>query len=277
MTPLHFAAKYGHLKIVEMLIQSGADKNCMAKSCRTPLHLASIEGRFETAKILLQNKVDINCMDSDFKTPLHYSVEKRHLEFVEMLLLNEANVNCQSRTKLTPLLFASRYGFTEIVKLLIQNKANVNITDSDNDTSLHLACEYGHKKVVENILLAKNIHLTLKNRDGKTALEIAKEKNDINMYRMVYERMVELFSLKKNQNENVEEYQEIKSLIFDKFEGDFSQKVCVVCYDPRNGTFVLLPCGHAKTCETCSDRLVKESKHCPMCRSIVTKYQKIFD
>ena len=96
---------------------------------------------------------------------------------------------------------------------------------------------------------------------------------------MVYERMVELHSSKENQTENVEENQELKKLIFDKFESDYSpgQKNCAICYDPRNGTFVLQPCGHAKTCETCSDRIVKEYKHCPMCRSIVTKYQKIFD
>ena len=96
---------------------------------------------------------------------------------------------------------------------------------------------------------------------------------------MIYERIVELLSSKEKEDENIDEYQDLKRLIFDKFESDYSpgQKNCVVCYDPRNGTFVMLPCGHAKTCETCSDRIVKESKHCPMCRSIVTKYQKIFD
>ena len=95
---------------------------------------------------------------------------------------------------------------------------------------------------------------------------------------MIYETMIETISTKENKNENIEE-QEIKTIIRSRFESDFLpfQKKCVVCYDTRTETFVLLPCGHAKTCEICSDRLVKESKNCPMCRSIVTKYQKIFD
>ena len=121
--------------------------------------------------------------------------------------------------------------------------------------------------------------MTLKNKDGKTPLEIAKEKNQKRIYRMIYEKMVSTLSTSENQITNVEEHREIKRMIFDNFETDYSpdQKNCVVCYEPRKGTFVLQPCGHAKTCETCSLKIVEESKICPLCRSYVSKYQKIFD
>ena len=96
---------------------------------------------------------------------------------------------------------------------------------------------------------------------------------------MIYEKMVSSLSTSNNQIENVEEQREIKRLILDNLEIGHSpeQKNCIVCYDPRNGTFVLQPCGHAKTCETCSLKIVEESKICPMCRSHVSKYQKIYD
>ena len=181
-------------------------------------------------------------------------------------------------SRITPLHSASKNGYSEIAKLLILSGADVNCTNSRNETSLHLASEYASIEVAK-ILLEHNICLTQKNRDGKTALEIAKDKNQKKIYRMIYEKMVSALSTSENKIEDVEEHQEIKRMIFNKFEYEYSpeQKNCVVCYDPRNGTFVLQPCGHAKTCETCSLKIVEESKICPMCRCHVDKYQKIFD
>ena len=91
--------------------------------------------------------------------------------------------------------------------------------------------------------------------------------------------MISALSTTENLTHNVEEHREIKRMISHNFEFEYSpeQKNCIVCYEPRNGTFVLQPCGHAKTCETCSLKIVEESKICPMCRSHVSKYQKIFD
>ena len=166
--------------------------------------------------------------------------------------------------------------FVEIAELLILSGANVNCTNSIKNTPLHLACLYGHFEVTK-ILLQNDVSMTKKNITGKTALDIAKDKNHKKIYRMIYEKMVSTLSTSENQIENVEEHREIKRMIFDKLEYSPEQKNCVVCYDPRNGTFVLQPCGHAKTCETCSLKIVNESKICPMCRGHVTKYQKIFD
>ena len=154
----------------------------------------------------------------------------------------------------------------------------MNCTNFKNNTPLHYACENGHLEITK-ILLKNSICLTQKNKDGKTALQIAKDKNQKKIYRMIYEKMVNTLSTSETQIENVEEHREIKRMIFDKFEFEYSpeQKNCIVCYESRNGTFVLQPCGHAKTCETCSLKIVNESKICPMCRSHVSKYQKIFD
>ena len=77
-------------------------------------------------------------------------------------------------------------------------------------------------------------------------------------------------------------HEKMKGIISDTFDESFSSnqekaKNCVVCYDQRKGTFALLPCGHAKTCETCCVKIVEETKSCPLCRGNVSKYQKIFD
>ena len=51
---------------------------------------------------------------------------------------------------------------------------------------------------------------------------------------------------------------------------------CVICFEPRNGIFALLPCYHANSCEKCSKKLVNDSDRCPICRVNVKQYQKIF-
>jgi len=62
-------------------------------------------------------------------------------------------------------------------------------------------------------------------------------------------------------------------------ETDSSQdlKTCVVCMDnPADIAFI--PCGHKKTCQKCSDVVMKtQKKQCPICRKNITNAIKIFD
>ena len=83
------------------------------------------------------------------------------------------------------------------------NGANVNCTTSENQTPLHLACQYGHLEI-SKILLENNACLTLKNKAGKMALEIAKEKKHKRIYRIIYEKMISALSTSENQISNVD-------------------------------------------------------------------------
>ena len=59
----------------------------------------------------------------------------------------------------------------------------------------------------------------------------------------------------------------------------FTLDECVICTTPREEIISLLPCGHAKTCEVCSLKLIALSgtnSMCPICRSIITDYKKIY-
>ena len=52
---------------------------------------------------------------------------------------------------------------------------------------------------------------------------------------------------------------------------------CVICYEPRNGLFVLLPCGHTSLCEFCCLQIsTKDHSKCPSCRKAITSFKKIF-
>ena len=55
-TPLHLAARFGHVRVVEWLIENGADVNALAYHNFTPLHLTESP---KVAKILLEANTDL--------------------------------------------------------------------------------------------------------------------------------------------------------------------------------------------------------------------------
>ncbi len=54
-SPLHWASKGGHLKIVEMLISRGARVHTTNMGDDTPLHLAAAHGHRDIANIVKKN------------------------------------------------------------------------------------------------------------------------------------------------------------------------------------------------------------------------------
>jgi uncharacterized protein len=101
-TPLMFAAAFGSLEAMNLLISSGADAKAVSEAGVTALHWCTGDVRK-----------------------------------VRLLLDQGADVNKASRLGRTPLLVAAgTYGTLEAVKLLLQKGAEVNVVDSGGFTPL---------------------------------------------------------------------------------------------------------------------------------------------
>jgi len=59
-TPLHFSSRYGHLSVVEYLVNQKADINAKDKNDWTPLHYAVYNGHLSVVEYLVNHKADIN-------------------------------------------------------------------------------------------------------------------------------------------------------------------------------------------------------------------------
>ncbi|XP_038607034.1 ankyrin repeat and SOCS box protein 3 isoform X1 [Tachyglossus aculeatus] len=152
---LHLATIRGHLEIVRILLEAGADANSFTLEETTPLFLAVENGHTEVAKLLAEHGADVNGSHSMCGwNSLHQAVFQENMEMIKFLLEKGVNVECQDDFGITPLFVAAQYGKLESLSLLIEYGANVNCQASDKATPLFIASQEGLQKCVE-VLLAK--------------------------------------------------------------------------------------------------------------------------
>ena len=70
-TPLHFAAGYNRVGVVEFLLQNGADVHAKDKGGLVPLHNACSYGHYEVTELLVKHGASVNVCDLWKFTPLH--------------------------------------------------------------------------------------------------------------------------------------------------------------------------------------------------------------
>lgn len=123
-TALHYAAFFGHPRVVELLCQAGAPVNARsahAGACSgcTPLHAASAAGRLAVVQVLLEAGARPDARDEAGYTALHQAVELGHAGIVKALLMARASVDALAGDA-TPLGLAIRHRRMEIAALLRQ-------------------------------------------------------------------------------------------------------------------------------------------------------------
>ncbi len=126
-TVLHRAAISDHPKLVQLLLDRGADVNQPGGSLgSTALHDAIYKGSVATALVLLENNADIQATASNGWTPLHCASYSGNTRLVDLLIKKGANVEAQAILWATPLHVAIFYGKVEVVEQLI-SKYDVQI------------------------------------------------------------------------------------------------------------------------------------------------------
>lgn len=106
--PLHSAADWGNVKVVNMLLQSGAEIDALDHLQRAPLHIAIASDNV--------NKSDV----------------------VRLLVREGAALECRDLHGHTPLLLAARVGCRDSVDVLLEAKADICALDYVSESYLHL-------------------------------------------------------------------------------------------------------------------------------------------
>jgi len=118
-TGLYHACKNGHIHIVELLLQSGAD---------------------------------VDTGDYNRVSPLIIATQMNRMDIAEMLMAAGANLDIRSSYGTAAIHIAAQYNRSEIAKDLIEHRANINLKTSDGETAVFIALETGHRAMAKLLL-----------------------------------------------------------------------------------------------------------------------------
>lgn len=164
-SPLHAAAKYGHVNTVKKLLAAKAKPNGGSENDGfTPLHIAVMEREEEVLAVLIKAGANLEARDHRGRTPLHwgpfaYTRQPKHI----YRKLGQPH----DTVFVDP-------GPAEGIVLLLNAGAKIEAVDDEGNTPLHEAARLTSVRGAE-ALLARGAKVNAKNKAGETPLSIAKE------------------------------------------------------------------------------------------------------
>ena len=114
-SPLMLAALKGELELASQMVKKGADVN---KTGWTPLHYAASFGHVPVIKLLLENYAYIDAESPNGTTPLMMAAMYGSPEAVKLFLDEGADVSLRNQQGLTAKAFAERGGRPDAMELL---------------------------------------------------------------------------------------------------------------------------------------------------------------
>ena len=171
-SPLILAAQNGHLGLVKLLLERGANVSHVTRNGSTVALQAAHFGHLDVVKLVVGiNKELLERWNQRRTTPLMRACQEKHPHVVKFLCEQGVRVNEKNLQGMTALMLASQRGHTEICEYLVQRGADLNAITEQGSTSLILACKRQHLQTVE-VLVRAGAELYIKDGRGRTARDI---------------------------------------------------------------------------------------------------------
>lgn len=155
-------AQEGPLSSMEEAISSGgsaavqtAGSTHFGRSGDTLLHYAARRGHLDIVEYLVkQLGADVEVHNNDYKRPLHEAASMSHQACVSYLLREGAAVDSLKKADWTPLMMACTRRNLGVVQDLLRRGADPALQNKDGWNSFHVACREGDPPVVRHLLIA---------------------------------------------------------------------------------------------------------------------------
>ena len=168
--PLHIAARYGRLEVVQLLISNGVAVNALYRSWtvvdevhstyntadhkhrldnRTALMVAAARDRSRVISTLLGVGADPNLQDSVGTTALTLAAENGNKVCLSTLIEAGANINIQDQQGYTAMLNAARSGNVDALEALTSAGAPLDCRNYEGRTALSIVASEGHTECIK--------------------------------------------------------------------------------------------------------------------------------
>ncbi|KAL7917246.1 hypothetical protein ACQKWADRAFT_307277 [Trichoderma austrokoningii] len=124
-TSLFWAAVGGHERVIELLIEQGADLEAEDTEYGwRPLSIAAKKGHEAAVKLLIERGADIEAKETfQGQTPLSVAIREKQEAVVKLLIGRGADIEVMDDEGQTPLSVATEGGYEPIIKLLAEKRA----------------------------------------------------------------------------------------------------------------------------------------------------------
>ena len=145
------AAQQNATGTISSLLDEGQNANATDTHGVTALIYAAREGHVDVINILLDHGAEIDGLGKNQQlTPLQQAAWNNHLDCAQLLIERGADINADyGKQGWTPLMYAlDELASPDIARLLIEHGANVNI-ENQGETALEVAAMYGADDLVQ--------------------------------------------------------------------------------------------------------------------------------
>lgn len=175
--PLYFAIRGGHTEVVRTMLSSDfyrVDVNAYLTNSETILKYAASFGNLEIVDLLLSHgaKPDYGYNTSSGISALSCVAGEDQLDIARALIKAGANVNAKEVCRNTPLHAAAGNGSLDLVRLLVENGADIGAVNEFYETPANVAAKKGHQQVVKFLRSAhdEQVNAKLKSKISSNSL-----------------------------------------------------------------------------------------------------------
>jgi len=169
---LQAASLNGHEKVIQVLLDRGAEVNAQGGAYGNALQAASLNGHEKVIQVLLDRGADVNAQSEHYGNALQAASWKGHEKVMQILLDRGAEVNAQGGYHGNALQAASLNGHEKVMQVLLDRGAEINAQGGFFGNALQAAALRGHKKVVQ-VLLNRGAEINAQGESFGNALQAA--------------------------------------------------------------------------------------------------------
>ena len=167
LTAIHIGAMWGHVNIVQTLLDCGASIEEPSRGMQRPLHVAALRGQVSMVDFLIRRGAQVDAQDTNETQPIHEAAKSHALGVLDALTKAGATADCSNRFGYQPLHYASmEAGYSAIIRSLCKRGANIEAKTSNGSRPIHLAMKHNQYYNYSNLSSLLALGAKLEYHDG---------------------------------------------------------------------------------------------------------------